>query len=149
MPGGCVIAIPKLTRGVFLGFDVLLEYDELVAAEARHKVFGTQHLAQPIGHGTQQFVARGVSQRIVDLLELIEIDEQQRGQPRGALRDRQQPFHFVAEVDPVRQRRQFVIARQMADPGFRVAPFGDVFQQHDGAADRHRLEGPGHCAAAR
>ena len=52
------------------------------------------------------------------------------------------PPDLVAEIDPVRQRGQFVVARQMADPGFRVAAFGDVFEQHDRAAPGHRLEGP-------
>ena len=83
-----------------------------------------------------------MTQRIVDLLELIEIDKQQRRQSLGIVRNRQQPLDFVAEIEPVGQRRQLVVARQMADPGFGGAPLGDVFQQHDRAAAGHRLECP-------
>ena len=123
--------------------DVLLEHHELVAAEPRHEILGPQHLAQPVGDRAQQLVAAGMAERVVDLLELVEVDEQQRRQLLGAVLDRQQPPDLVAEIDPVGQRRQFVVARQMTDPGFRVAPFGDVFEQHDRAAAGHRLEGPG------
>ena len=83
-----------------------------------------------------------MAERVVDLLELVEIDEQQRRQMLGALLDRQQPPDLVAEVDPVRQRRQFVVARQMTDPRFGVAALGDVFHQNDRTAPAHRLEGP-------
>ncbi len=133
---------PGETGGVVGGMDVLLEHHEFVAAEPRHEVLRPQHLAQPVGDGAQQLVAAGMTERVVDLLELVEVDEQQRRQLLGVMRNRQQTLDLVAEIDPVGQRRQFVVARQMADPGFRVAPFGDVFQQHDGAAAGHRLEGP-------
>ena len=83
-----------------------------------------------------------MTERVVDLLELIEIDEQQRRQLLAIMRNRQQTSDLVAEIDPVGKRRQFVVARQMGNSGFRVAPFGDVFQQHDGAAASHRLKGP-------
>ena len=83
-----------------------------------------------------------MAERVVDLLELVEVDEQQRRQLFGALLDRQKPPDLVAEIDPVGQLGQFVIARQMTDPGFRVAALGDVFQQHDRAAAGHRLERP-------
>ena len=134
---------PREAGGVIGGMDVLLEHDELVAAEPRHEILGPQHFAQAIGDRAQQLVAAGVTERVVDLLELVEIDEQQRRQLLRALLDRQQAPDLVAEIDPVRKRRQFVVAGQMADPGFRVAPLGNVFDQHDRAAARHRLECPG------
>jgi hypothetical protein len=112
---------PGETGGVVGGMDVLLEHHELVAAEPRHEVLGPQHLAQPFGHRAQQLVAAGMAERVVDLLELVEVDEQQRRQLFGALLDASRPPDLVAEIDPVRQRRQFVVARQMTDPGFRIA----------------------------
>ncbi len=90
-----------------------------------------------------------MTERIVDLLELIEIDEQQRRHLLGAVRARQEMADFVAEIDPVRQSRQFVVTCQMRDPGFRIAPLGDVLEQNDGAAVGHRLERPRQCAATR
>ena len=133
---------PGQTGGVLVRFDVLLKHHEFVAAEPRHEILRAQHFAQAIGDRTQQLVAAGMTQRIVDLLELIEVDEQQRRQLLGIVRNRQQALDLVAEIDPVGQRRQFVIARQMGDSGFRIAPLGDVFQQHDRAAAGHRLERP-------
>jgi WD40 repeat protein len=52
--------------------------DELVAAKPRHEVLRPQHLAQTVGDRAQQLVAAGMAERVVDLLELVEVDEQQR-----------------------------------------------------------------------
>ena len=133
---------PREMGGFLVRSDVLLEHHEFVAAEPRHEILRAQHVAQPVGDGAQQLVAAGMTQGVVDLLELVEVDEQQRRQLLGVVRNRQQALDLVAEIDPVGKRGQFVVTRQMGDPGFGVAPFGDVFQQHDGAAAGHRLECP-------
>ena len=105
---------PGETRRVLVRFDVLLEHHEFVAAEPRHEILRAQHVAQPVGDRAQQLVAAGMTQGVVDLLELIEVDKQQCRQLVGVMRDRQQPFDLVAEIEPVGQRRQFVVTRQMA-----------------------------------
>ena len=120
--------------------DVLLEHNEFVAAEAGDEILRPQHFAQAAGDRAQQLVAAGMAERVVDLLELVEVDEQQRRQLLGTVLGRQQVADLVAEIDPVGQRGQFVVARQMADLGFGVAPLGDVLEQHDCAALGHRLE---------
>ena len=56
-------------------FDRRLQNDELVAAEARDDVGVADGVAQPLGDRLQQHVAAGMAQRVVDLLELVEIDE--------------------------------------------------------------------------
>ena len=134
---------PREVGGVLGGVDVLLEHDEFVAAEARDEILRAQHLAQPVGDRAQQLVAAGMAERIVDLLELVEVDEQQRGQVLGIVLDASSRSISSRKLTPVRKRGQFVEARQMADLGFGVAPLGDVFEQHDGAAAGHRLESPG------
>ena len=83
-----------------------------------------------------------MAERVVDLLELVEIDEQQCRELVGVVRKAQQALDLVTEIDPVGKRRQLVVARQMADLGLRVAPLGDILEQHDGAAAGHRLERP-------
>jgi hypothetical protein len=129
--------------GGFLGrFDILLKHHKFVAAEPRDEVLRAQHRAQPVGDGAQQLVAAGMTERVVDLLELIEVDEQQCRQLLGIVGNRQKALDLVAEIDPVGERREFVVARQMRNSGFRVAPLGDVFQEHDGTAAGHRLKGP-------
>jgi len=133
---------PGETRGILVRFDVLLKHHKFVAAEPRHEILRAQHFAQPVGDRAQQPVAARMTQGIVDLLELIEVDKQQCRQLHGVMRNRQKALDLVAEVEPVGQRRQFVVTRQMSNSGFGVAPFGDVFKQHDGAAAGHRLKCP-------
>jgi len=133
---------PGETRGVLARFDVLLEHHEFIAAEPRHEILRAQHFAQPVGDRAQQLVAARVTQGVVDLLELIEVDKQQCRQLVGMMRNRQQTLDLVAEIEAVWQRRQLVVTRQMGNSGFGVAPLGDVFKQHDGAAPGHRLKGP-------
>ena len=140
---------PGQAGGVLVRLDVLLEHHEFVAAEPRHEILRPQHFAQAVGDRAQQLVAAGMAERVVDLLELVEVDEQQRRQLLGAMLDRQQAADLVAEIDPVGKRGQFVVARQMADLGFGVAPLGDVFEQHDRAAAGHRLERPGQRPVSR
>ena len=139
---------PGKAGGVLGGMDVLLEHDELVAAEAGDEILRPQHLAQAVRHRAEQLVAAGMAERVVDLLELVEVDEQQRGHVVAAL-GRQQAPDLVAEIDAVRQGGEFVVAGQVADPRLGVAPLGDVLEQHHGAAAFHRLERPRHEAAAR
>ena len=94
------------------------QHHELVAAEARHQSSGADRATQPIGRGAQQLIADRVAERVVDLLELVEVDEQQRrvdvvglgGEDRrGAL----------AELDAVGQSGQRVEAREFVDAGLR------------------------------
>jgi hypothetical protein len=55
------------------------EHGELVAAEAGEEVAAAQHLAQAMGDLDQEPVALLVAERVVDLLEAIEVDQQQQG----------------------------------------------------------------------
>ena len=57
---------------------LLQDDDEFVAAEPRHDVARAQGAAQPVGDFHQQHVAGIMAERIVDDLEPVEIDEQQR-----------------------------------------------------------------------
>ena len=82
-----------------------------------------------------------------DLLELVEVDEQQCAELVAGMRHREQMLDLVAEVQPVRQRGQLVVPREMRDARLRAAAFGDVLDQHDAAAAGHRLERPGQRAA--
>ena len=63
--------------------DIALQDRELVAAEARHNVIVADRAAHPRRHLTQQRVADGMAERIVDVLEMIEI-EIKHGERLGA-----------------------------------------------------------------
>ena len=54
------------------------EHAELVAAEPRGRVGGAQDRAQPLAHLAEQLVAGVVAERVVELLEAVEIEQQQR-----------------------------------------------------------------------
>ena len=115
----------------------LLQDDELVAAEPRHDVGLAHDLAQPLGDRAQQLVAAGVAQRVVDLLELVEVDEVY-GERTAAPQGGERRVHLVAEEGAVGQVGQHVVARQMVDLGLGGLALGDVLEQHDRAAVRHR-----------
>src|SRR5206468_2410913 len=61
-------------RGLGVGH-VLEEEAELVTAEPRHGVAGTQRAAEAVAHLHQQLVADRVTKRVVDHLEAVEVEE--------------------------------------------------------------------------
>ena len=63
-----------------LGVDVVQEDGELVAAEAGEQVVarGRRQPGEPLGHVAEQVVAGVVAQAVVDLLEPVEVEQQQR-----------------------------------------------------------------------
>ncbi len=67
---------PRKTGRILIRSDVLLKHHEFIATKARDEILGAQHFVQAAGDSAQQLVAAGVTERIVDLLELIEVDEQ-------------------------------------------------------------------------
>jgi hypothetical protein len=55
------------------------QHRELVAAQARADVAIAQTAPQPLGHGDQQLVADQMTQRVVDELEAVQVQEQHGG----------------------------------------------------------------------
>lgn len=85
----------------------------------------TQRL-QTLRHLDQQRVARAQPLRLVDGLEMIQVQRKHRqGLPRQARR-RQQRSQSLLEVGAVGQAGQLVVARQPLDAFLRRAPLGDV-----------------------
>ena len=58
--------------------DVLGEHGELVAAQPRQHVAGSELRLQPLRDGHQEAVADDVAEAVVDQLEAVEVDEQHR-----------------------------------------------------------------------
>ena len=62
---------------------------KLVAAEPGHEVAGSDLILQGRGHLAQHAVAGGVAEAVVDLLEVVQVDEQQRSRrPRDSVNKR-------------------------------------------------------------
>ena len=118
----------------------VLQHHELVAAEAGDDVGAAHGRAQAVGGHAQQLVAAGMAQRVVDLLELVEVDEVDGERPAAAQADHGS-VHLVAEQRAVRQAGEGIVAGELVDLGLGHAPVGDVLEQHDGAAVGHRVEG--------
>ena len=58
--------------------EALAQDGELVTAEARDDVAGSQDAAQPVRERREQAVADFVAERVVDDLETVEVDEEDR-----------------------------------------------------------------------
>ncbi|HEY2929779.1 MAG TPA: hypothetical protein VGJ65_23245 [Albitalea sp.] len=96
--------------------------DKLVAALARRGVAGAQAAAQPRRGGLEDLVTGLVAERVVDVLEMVEVEEHHRHLHAAALRLRD----AVAKHQPVRQPGEHVVLRQVADALLVVLAFGDV-----------------------
>ncbi len=101
-------------------------HDELVAAETGQGVDLAHHRRQALRHRAQQFVAGAVPERVVDPLEMIEVDEDQRHLRPVALGRRQQLRAAIAQQATVRQTGQRVEVGEFANPHFRFLLRRDV-----------------------
>ena len=85
--------------------DVLGEHGELVAAEAGDGVARAQGLLDPGGDGREQLVAGGMTEAVVDELELVEVEEEHRNRGLAAGRHRERVPQSIEEEVPVREAR--------------------------------------------
>ncbi len=126
---------------------------ELVAADPGQRVGVGDAPAQPLPHGAQQVVPGGVTEPVVDVLEVVEVDEDQheRAVAHG-------PFEPLPEQPPVGQTRQGVVQHLMGQSALRVdepacqqpllthgndLPGGHQHDHRDRDSDHHR---PQHIA---
>ena len=119
--------------------DVLQQHRELVAAEAGDGVAGTDRAVEPLGDGLQELVADGVSERVVDQLEAVEVEEEDgcAALRPAAARAAQRLLEPVEEQRAVREAGQRVVQRAVAEALDRAAVVGRVA---DGALERVGVE---------
>ena len=105
---------------------------ELVAAEPRRDVVGAQGGGEASGDGDQQLVARSVPHRVVDELEVVEVDQEDPHDP--AVVGRECTLHPVAEQDPVREPGERVVVGPVGELVLELPLFGHVpHGEHDPA----------------
>jgi hypothetical protein len=150
--GQCLKQAPAELVHVDLIRYFLGEHDELVTAQARDGVGVANRLRKPPGEGLQHFVAGKVAERVVDVLEPVEIDEEQRDGAIVAPRERDRVIESLVECAAVVQARQRVESREPVDVGLDEFLLGDiesdtaiadelsVLVQHGLAADRDEAE---------
>ncbi len=124
-----------------------LHDDEFVPAEAGDEVGVAHDRAQAIGHRAEQLVALRMAKRVVHLLELVEVDEQDGAALALLMRLHEHAHDLLAEIGAVRQLGERVVTREVPDRGFRRAPLGHILDEDDRTAAFHRLESEGQGAA--
>ena len=82
---------PGERQRLVLALEFLGEDHELVAAEPRDRVAVAHQLGEALGDGDQQPVADVVAEVVVDRLEAVEVDEQQRDARPGCGETRTSP----------------------------------------------------------
>ena len=92
-------------------------------------------LVQALCHFAQQLVADLVAERVVDLLETIEIEEQHADSRTARARALECGLELVAEEAPVRQPGEAVVVGELPDLVLGLLAFGDVL---DHAVHRDR-----------
>ncbi len=91
--------------------EVAQQHAELVAAEARDRVRLLERGAQAHRHLLEQPVAGVVAERVVDLLEVVEVDQHHRGGAIPAAAGADHLLDAVAEQRAVRQAGERVVER--------------------------------------
>ena len=121
----------RMGRAVQVIGQVRQQHDEFVAADARHRVGLAHQLCQPFSRQAQQRVAGGMAARVIDVLEVVEVDEHQRTDFMVARRGGQQVGDAVHQQAPVGQARQHVVEGQAVDVRFRSLALVDfAFDSH-------------------
>src|SRR5690606_31773513 len=90
------------------------ERGELVAAETRAEVALPETAAQHVGRFDERAVALGVPERVVDVLEIVEVDESQEQWLPLPAGGPEQLLGLEEEAAPVVQTRQVVPVSQLA-----------------------------------
>ena len=121
-----------------------LQDRELVCAEARNHIALAQAVAQPIADGLEHVISQRMPERVVDLLEAVEV-QTQHGHVLALPRRRSCFVQAFAQMKAVGQIGQHVVPCQVGHARFDAPNFGDVLMRGDPTAvghpallDRHR-----------
>ncbi len=90
---------------------------EFVAAQPEHPLLVADDPDQPLRDLPEQCVARGVAERVVDLLEPIEIDQQHRARPAMMLGTGEEAVERFLHLAAVRQLGQRIVVGQASGLG--------------------------------
>lgn len=97
------------------------EKSELVPCETGDMHIGGGEALQTFGEGPQQSVARRMPERVIHVLELVEIQREHR-KPSACSRLLARGFQKLLKLNPVREVRQRVVQRQIGQALLRL-PF--------------------------
>ena len=99
-----------------LALDAFAEDHELVAAEAGDRVAVAHHLPETLGDRDEQLVAYLVAEVVVDRLEAVQVDEEQRDDTLAAVQARERLACAVHQQQPVGQLGERVVQSLLLEP---------------------------------
>ena len=105
--------LQRIGIGLAMGDD-----GEFVAAEAGHQILAAHDAAQPLGDVEDELVADVMAERVVDVLEVIEVDVEHRRRRAAGAHIVDHGFEPLAEIDAVGQAADRIVQRQMAQLRF-------------------------------
>ena len=111
--------------------DVFAHDHELVAAEARHRVGRADRTGEPTRDLDEQLVADDVTETVVDELEAVEVEEQDRDVALGAFGARQRVREAVDEQQAVGEVGEVVVQRLVRERLLGALAVGDVAHLHE------------------
>ena len=88
---------------------------EVVAADPRHRIGIVDDALQAARTGAQQGVAGRMAERVVDVLEVVEVELQHRHRPPVAPRLRHREAETIEEQRAIGQLGQEIVVRQPPD----------------------------------
>ena len=118
-----------------LAADLGEDQRELIAAEPAQHIVVAQVDRQALGELAQQAVAGIVAQRIVHLLELVQIDQQQRAGAAGFGRFQQHTLELSQKEVTVGQLGDRIVVRELVQPALCLAALGELATQGGFAID--------------
>ena len=104
--------MPTLTCDRSLGARFAHKHGELVAAKASRQILLANRSTEPAGEFGQQLVTGTVTPRVVDRLEAIEVEVEDR---RQALVPLELPLDRLEEMETVRESGERVVIRLVAE----------------------------------
>ena len=118
---------PLRQSGQFLAAMIARQNDlELVPAQPADAAILVDRIFQPLCHLGQQVVARRMPHGIVDLLEAVEVQQEDRAGPPFAVGRGQDLLQRAGHLDAVGQARQRIVMGQARHLLFRAQLFGQV-----------------------
>ena len=98
--------------GTDLQRELLGDHDELVPTQTTERIGGSHDAVEPRGDRLQELIAGPVAERVVDVLEVVEIYEQRRDRRLAANGTGEYLLNTIQNQGAVRQPRQRVVGCQ-------------------------------------
>jgi len=87
------------------------QHGKLVTAQPGDQVAGADAVREPAGHGPQQLIADVMPERVVDLLEPVEVEQEEPGPATGSRRFGQRASGLAQQQRAVGQPGQLIVVR--------------------------------------